>query len=90
MRDGRGSGSGCAVGCVLVLREGPKEAQPFGVWFTFVIVDPNTIIFVDVQNRFCAANIHDAIANLEWNQAARSYCFYALYKQDKFAHILRD
>jgi hypothetical protein len=73
-------------GCVVAFRQGPAEAEPFGMWFLWLVlgVGPRqsaTIVLVDLQNSHVAASLHEMLARLGWEEPPREEVFFAAFSR---------
>ena len=79
---GGGGGGGGGVrggGCVLVFRQGPAEAEPFGVWLCWLLAGAE-LVFVDLQNGAVSGSLLEAVALLKWQEAPQEAVFYAPFR----------
>ena len=70
---GRGGGAVC------VFRNGPAEAEPFGVWLCW-LVEGGRMVTVDLQNGAVCSSVREAVALLQWEEQPRAECFFAPFK----------
>lgn len=59
------------AGIVAVFRVGPPDAEPFGVWFTWLHIGGHVLV-ADLQNGGVHATLVEAVAALAWEEPARA------------------
>ena len=72
-------GALCHGGCVVVFREAPADAEPFGCWLLWLVVRGRLVI-VDLQNRQAAPTLGQLVERLQWEERPRREVFFAAYK----------
>jgi hypothetical protein len=73
--------SDARAGVVLVFREVPPDAEPFGIWFGWLILsDANDVVVVDIQNSRAEEGLGDAVSALAWVESPRQEVFFAPIK----------
>jgi hypothetical protein len=65
------------AGVLIVFRQGPKHAQPFGIWLIFLVDASGKVAVIDVQNSTVSASAGEAIGKLGWHEPPRKEVFYA-------------
>lgn len=58
------------AGCVAVFRVGPPDAEPFGVWFSWMFVGGHVLV-ADLQNGGVHASLRGAVEALAWDEPPR-------------------
>ena len=65
------------AGVVVVFRSGPPDAEPFGVWFSWIRIGSH-IVVVDLQNSAAHGTLTEAVTSLMWPETAKQEeVFYA-------------
>jgi hypothetical protein len=68
--------SGARAGCVVAFRRGPPDAEPFGVWFLWLLVRGQLVV-VDLQNTAMSGSLRESVQGLRWEEPPREEAFYA-------------
>ena len=67
-------------GCVVVYRQGPPDAEPFGMWLGWIYLHASLVI-VDLQNSAITSSLEEAIALMHWAEEPRQEIFWARFKR---------
>ena len=62
--------SGARAGVVIVFRDGPASAQPFGIWFGWLVVE-GALVVVNIQNSRAETELEGAVSALDWEEGPR-------------------